>query len=62
MKERIGMNNMNKCCGNCKYNKYTPDGRNGSMNGKFYCGNEDSEEYGVPTFYDDSCDDFEEKD
>ena len=28
----------------------------------FCCGNEDSENYGVTTFYDDVCDDFEEKD
>ena len=57
--ERMGKL-MKECCGNCKYNKYAPDG-NGVRNGKFYCGNEESSEYGVPTFYDDSCDDWEEK-
>lgn len=51
---------MQECCGNCKHNKYSPDG-NGIRNGCFYCGNEDSDQYGVPTFYDDACDDFEEK-
>ena len=51
---------MKECCGNCKYNKYAPEGK-GMRNGKFYCDNEDSLEYGTPTFYDDSCDDFEEK-
>ena len=30
-------------------------------NAEFCCGNEDSDNYGVPTMYDDSCDDFEEK-
>jgi len=28
---------------------------------EFYCGNEDSDEYGVPTFYDDTCEEWEEK-
>ena len=51
---------MKECCGNCKYNKYSPDGK-GMRNGKFYCDNEESLEYGTPTFYDDVCDDFEEK-
>jgi hypothetical protein len=51
---------LKECCGNCKYNKYSPDG-NGMRSGKIYCDNEESFEYGTPTFYDDSCDDFEEK-
>ena len=29
---------------------------------EFCCGNEDSDNYGMPTMYDDSCEDFEEKD
>ena len=28
---------------------------------EFCCGNEDSDNYGVPTMYDDSCEDFEKK-
>lgn len=51
---------MKECCGNCKYNKCSLDG-GGVRNGHFYCGNEDSDEYGIPTFHDDTCDDFEEK-
>lgn len=27
----------------------------------FYCGNEESENYGASTFYDDSCNEWEEK-
>lgn len=53
-------NKVKECCGNCKYNKYSPDGK-GMRNGKFYCDNEVSFEYGTPTFYDDVCEDFEEK-
>ena len=48
-------------CGTCKHNKYDTDGsgiRNGAT---FYCGNEDSDNCGVPTFYDDTCDDWEGK-
>lgn len=40
-------------CANCKYN--TKDDEN------YYCNNEDSDCYGLPTMYDDSCEDFEEK-
>lgn len=43
----------NKICGNCAHNTYD--------NGDFICGNENSDNYGVPTFYDDSCVDFEEE-
>lgn len=50
-----------ECCGRCKYNKYSADG-DGARNGTFYCGHENSLEYGVPTSYDDVCDDFEPKD
>lgn len=46
---------MKECCGTCKYNRY-------SREDGFSCGNEDSTEYGSPTFYDDVCDDWEEKD
>ena len=28
---------------------------------EFCCGNEESDEYGTPTFYDDTCDSWEEK-
>lgn len=46
---------MNCVCGNCKYNKYSTTEK------EFYCSNTNSGNYGVPTMYDDSCDDFEEK-
>ena len=52
---------MREVCGNCKHNKrdfLKPQNENYSS---FCCGNEDSDNYGVPTFYDDACDDFEEK-
>lgn len=54
------MDRMKKECRNCKFNKYSPDG-DGIRNHKWYCGNEYSENYGVPTFWDETCDDFEEK-
>ena len=46
--------NNGKICANCKYNKYN------YKNELYYCNNEHSDNYGVPTFYDDSCVDFEE--
>ena len=49
---------MKECCGTCKYNRYA---RNGVRHSDFYCGNEDSFEYGSPTLYSDTCDDYEEK-
>jgi hypothetical protein len=46
---------MREICGNCKYNRYSREF------GDFYCGNEDSFNYEVQTFYDDTCEDYEEK-
>ena len=52
---------MKDCCGECKFNKR--DFNNQIKNSiTFCCGNEDSEMYGVPTFYDDYCENFTEKD
>ena len=48
-------------CGECKYNKRDFSKPQNSSYAEFCCGNEDSDNYGVPTMYDDSCDDFEEK-
>ncbi len=45
---------MDEICANCKHNKKTQR--------EFYCGNEESEYYGVPTAYDDTCEDWEGKD
>jgi hypothetical protein len=56
-----GKRTMKECCGNCRYNKRDfskPQNRGYS---EFCCGNEESDNYSVPTFYDDTCDDFEEK-
>jgi hypothetical protein len=53
---------MKECCGNCKYNKRDFSKPQGEEYIEFYCCNEDSDEYGVPTLFDDTCDDFEEKD
>lgn len=45
---------MDEVCGTCKWNVYnTDDG--------YCCGNDESEAYGIPTAYDDTCDDWEEK-
>lgn len=49
---------MKKICANCKYNICERNSRNDTQ---FYCDNEDGEYFGVPTAYDDSCDDYEEK-
>ena len=46
---------MNETCGNCKYNRYDP------VNESFYCGNTDSEYYGCESFYEDTCDEWEER-
>ena len=43
-------------CGECKYNKYSTTEK------EFYCSNTDSDNYGIATMYDESCEDFEEKD
>ena len=52
---------MREVCGNCKHNKRDFSKPQNSCYSEFCCGNEDSDNYGVPTFYDDACDDFEEK-
>ena len=52
---------VKEVCGTCKYNQYSPDGNGIRNKGGFYCGNERSENCGVPTFYDDTCDEWEEK-
>lgn len=49
---------MKECCGNCKYN--TAEWK-GVHKLTFYCGNEESPEYGSPTFYDDNCEEWEEE-
>ena len=49
-------------CGKCKYNKRDFSKPQNSVYTEFYCSNEDSDCYGIPTMYDDSCEDFEEKD
>lgn len=52
---------MKEVCGTCKYNKrdFSKPQNEGYV--EFCCGNIDSENYCVPTFYDDTCDDWEEK-
>lgn len=46
-----------KCCGNCEH--HTPPWKNGLLCG-WSCGNEESENYGLVTEYDDCCIDYEE--
>lgn len=50
---------MNEVCGTCKYNTRTYDGH---CNSPYCCGNEDGDYYGVPTAYDDTCEEWEKKD
>ena len=50
--------NDDKCCGTCFYNQR--DWTN-PKNPDFYCGNEDSDNYGYNTMYSDGCEDWEEK-
>lgn len=52
---------MKKCCGNCKYSKRNFLNPLGKGYVEFYCNNGRSDNYCVPTFYDDTCEDFEEK-
>ena len=53
---------MREICGECKYNKRDFSKPQNSDYEEFCCGNKDSDNYGIPTMYDDSCEDFEEKD
>ena len=46
---------MENICGNCKHNKYD------LKDEVFTCNNEDSAYYGLETEYEDSCEDFEER-
>ena len=52
---------LREICGECKHNKRDFSKPQNSGYAEFCCGNEDSDNYGVPTMYDDSCDDFEKK-
>lgn len=52
------MNDNEKCCGTCRYNK--PSWETGKLTG-YSCDNDESDYYGVSTFYDDSCEEYEEK-
>ena len=47
---------MDKICGNCEYNQYDTEADD------YVCACEDSEAYGISTFYEDTCDNFEERD
>lgn len=50
----------NKICAYCKHNK--PEYEEETRKTKdFYCDNKESDCYGLPTSYDDSCECFEEK-
>jgi hypothetical protein len=52
---------MKECCRNCKHNKRDFSKPQNKGYSEFCCGNEESDNYSVPTFWDDVCDDFEEK-
>lgn len=49
---------MREICGTCKHNSRSYDGH---CNAEYCCNNEESEYYGVPTCYDDKCDEWSEK-
>lgn len=49
---------IEEVCGTCKYNKRCYDGH---CKSEFCCDNVDGAYYGVPTFFDDTCDDWEKK-
>lgn len=52
------MSEQKEVCGTCRYNKRVYDGH---CHSEFCCGNEESDNYAVPTFYDDTCEDWEAK-
>jgi hypothetical protein len=52
---------VKEVCGNCKYNKRDFSKPQNAGYAEYCCGNENSEEYGVLTFYDDTCDEWEER-
>jgi len=56
------MSRGRECCGTCRFNKYDTDGSGVRQIGGFYCTNEESENCGCPTFYDEGCEDWEAKD
>lgn len=59
LKDKVGVidkeaNTMCAVCGTCLYNRW--EGKD-----TFSCGNEESDNYGVQTFYDDTCEEWGEK-
>ena len=52
----MGNNNSStECCGTCIYTRYN------RYSGDFECICEDSEAYGLPTAYDDKCEEWEKR-
>lgn len=52
---------MKEECGTCRWNKRDFSKPQGKGYSEFCCGNGESEYYGVPTMFDDTCDEWEEK-
>lgn len=52
---------MRECCGTCQFNRKDNTRPRSNKVTEYCCGNEDSENYGIPTRYDDVCYDWEEK-
>ena len=50
-----------KLCGECNWNQAVREWYGGRWHWRFFCDNEDSDNYGSPTAYDDGCDDWEER-
>lgn len=53
---------MKECCGTCKFNKRDFSKPQNRGYAEFCCENEEGDNYGVPTYYDDVCDDWRDKD
>ena len=52
---------MEEVCGRCKHHKRDFSKPQNAGYCEFTCFNEESDNYGVPTCFDDTCDDYEEK-
>ena len=53
------MRDQEKLCSNCCWNRL--DWTAWKDDKQYFCGNTESDNHGVPTFFDDSCPDWEPK-
>ncbi|WP_154473994.1 hypothetical protein [Clostridium porci] len=52
---------MRECCGTCRFNRRDRVKPGHKGHAEYCCGNEDNDNYGIPTLYGDYCEDWEEK-